>query len=123
MANVIGNASLQHVTDAIATSAGTLVSNDGGKIATDGSGNMTVTGNVTVTGTLNATIGGTLSPTAFKFPSSKFADLPATPAAGDSFLVTDGLKPGETTGAGTGVLAVYDGSHWVDVSAGTTVAV
>lgn len=123
MANIIGNASLQSVSDSIATASGTLVSNDGGKITTDGSGNLTVTGDITVTGTLNATIGGALSPTTFKFPSSKYADLPTSPVLGDSVLVTDGRKPGEATGSGTGVLTVYDGSNWVDVSAGTTVSV
>lgn len=117
----IGNASIELVNSQIQTATSGLVSNDEGKITTDGSGNMTVTGNLSVTGTLSATIGGTISPTIFKFPSSVFANLPASPAAGESFLVTDGLKPGETTGNGTGVLAVYDGTNWVDVSAGTTI--
>lgn len=112
----IGNASIDFVTSG-------FISNDSGKITTDGSGNMTVTGDITVTGALNASIGGSLTPTAFKFPSSTQANLPATPVAGDSFLVTDGRKPGEAASAGTGVLCVFDGKNWVDVSSGTTVTI
>lgn len=112
----IGNASIDFVTTG-------FISNDSGKITTDGSGNMTVTGDITIKGALHASIGGSLTPTAFKFPSSTYALLPKSPAAGDSFLVTDGRKPGEKTSAGTGVLCVYDGKNWVDVSSGTTVIV
>lgn len=123
MATTIGNASISYVDTNITTAKNSLVSNDSGKITTDGSGNMTVGGNLTVTGTLDATISGSLTPTIFKFPSSKFASLPASPSAGDSYLVTDGLKPGEATGSGTGVLCVYDGKNWMDISSGTTVTI
>ena len=117
----IGNASINYVDSSITTAKSTLVSNDSGKITTDGSGNLSVEGNLTVTGSLTATISGTISPTIFKFPTSTFANLPASPTIGESFLVSNGLKPGETTGNGTGVLSIYDGTNWLSVSSGTTI--
>ena len=117
----IGNASINYVDTNISSAKDSLLSNDSGKITTDGSGNVSITGNLTVTGSLSATITGSISPTAFKFPISTFANLPTSPSAGDSYLVSNGLKPGETTGAGTGVLSVYDGTNWLSVSSGTTI--
>ena len=117
----IGNASIDYVDSSITTAKGTLISNDSGKITTDGSGNLSVEGNLTVTGSLTAAISGTISPTIFKFPTSTFANLPASPTIGESFLVSNGLKPGETTGNGTGVLSIYDGTNWLSVSSGTTI--
>lgn len=121
--STIGNASIVYVDSSISTAKGTLVSNDSGKITTDGSGNVSISGNLTVTGSLTATISGSISPTAFKFPITTFANLPTTPVAGDSYLVSNGLKPGETAGNGTGVLAIYDGTNWLSVSSGTTIEI
>lgn len=125
MASVIGNASISYVDSSISTTKNTLLSNDSGKITTDGNGNVTISGNLTVTGSLSATtttsVTGIVEPTSFKFPTSTFANLPTTPSAGDSYLVSNGLKPGETTGNGTGVLSVYDGTNWLSVSSGTTI--
>ena len=56
------------------------------------------------------------------FPNCKYASVP-TPSIGMTVLITDALKPGETTGSGTGCLCVYDGSNWVNISTGTTVTV
>jgi hypothetical protein len=53
--------------------------------------------------------------------SVAFANLPDG-TAGDIIFVSDGLKAGESTGSGTGVLAYYDGSHWIAVDTGSTVA-
>lgn len=82
---------------------------DGGNISTDGAGNLKISGSVTP---------GTLIT-----PSSKYANLTTTPVLGQTVLVTDGRKPGEGSGAGTGVFCIYDGSNWMDVSGGTTVQV
>lgn len=54
---------------------------------------------------------------------SKFTNLPSTPNIGMIYLVTDGLKPGEETGEGTGVLCVYDGTNWMNISSGTTIEI
>lgn len=58
----------------------------------------------------------------FTIPNCKFASLPSA-SIGMQYLVTDGCKPGEASGAGTGVLCVYDGSNWMNVSSGTTVTI
>ena len=58
-----------------------------------------------------------------KVAYSKFINLPPTPNIGMIYLVTDGLKPGEETGEGTGVLCVYDGKNWMNISSGTTIEI
>ena len=136
MANVIGNASIVYVDSSIQTKITGLVSSDSGKITTDGSGGLTVIklssdGGLITTdgaGSLNAknivttgTITGAMLPSTIKIPSKKFADLETTAQVGDSYIVTDALKPGETTGAGTGVLCYYDGTNWINSASGTTV--
>lgn len=42
--------------------------------------------------------------------------------AGGFIYVTDGRKVGEGVGAGTGVVCSWNGSNWITVDAGTTVA-
>lgn len=64
---------------------------------------------------------GNLAQAAQYVVTLKFANLPSSPTLGMMYLVTDGCKPGEATGAGSGVLCVYDGSNWMSVSSGTTV--
>ena len=54
---------------------------------------------------------------------SEFSKLPSSPTIGMIYLVTNGLKPGEETGEGTGVLCVYDGTNWMNISSATTVSI
>jgi hypothetical protein len=54
-------------------------------------------------------------------PSYAVASLPAG-AAGDTAYASDGRKAGEGGGSGTGVLVFYDGSNWIAVDTGATVA-
>ncbi len=46
-------------------------------------------------------------------PSYSVVGLPASPGAGAKAFTTNGRKPGEIAGAGTGVEVFYDGSHWI----------
>lgn len=50
------------------------------------------------------------------------ADLPSAGDAGRTAYATDGRKAGETAGNGTGVLVFDDGSNWIAVDTGATVA-
>lgn len=54
-------------------------------------------------------------------PRSLFADLPSG-SEGQQIYVTDGRKNGEGAGLGTGVVAFHDGSNWIAVDTGATVA-
>ena len=45
------------------------------------------------------------------------AGLPAA-AEGDLAYATNGLKPGESSGAGTGVVVFYSHSNWISVCSG-----
>ncbi len=56
------------------------------------------------------------------FPSYTVATLPASPTAGAKAFVTNGRKPADAAGAGTGVEVFYDGSHWISVCGGTQVS-
>lgn len=80
---------------------------DNSNIISDGAGNLNILGKLNVG--------------EFILPSSKYAELPETPATGQLQLVTDGRKPGEAEGSGTGVLCIYDGSIWMDISSGVAV--
>jgi hypothetical protein len=53
-------------------------------------------------------------------PSYTVANLPA-PSTGAMAFVSNGRKPGEVAGAGTGVQVFSDGQHWISVCSGTTV--
>jgi hypothetical protein len=55
-------------------------------------------------------------------PSYTVAALPASPAAGAKAFVSNGRKPTEAAGAGTGVEVFFDGSHWISVCSGASVA-
>ncbi len=55
-------------------------------------------------------------------PISNVAGLPASAKPGMIWHASDGLKPGESTGHGTGTLVYYDGAHWINVSTGAAVA-
>lgn len=50
------------------------------------------------------------------------ANLPAGLAAGAKAYATNGRKPGEAAGAGTGVEVFFDGTRWISTCSGTAVA-
>lgn len=54
-------------------------------------------------------------------PSYTVATLPAAPGTGAKAFVTNGRKPAETAGAGTGVEVFYDGLRWISVCSGSLV--
>jgi hypothetical protein len=54
-------------------------------------------------------------------PSYTVAALPASSAAGALAFVTNGRKPSEAAGSGTGVQAFFDGTRWIAASSGTQV--
>ena len=55
-------------------------------------------------------------------PSYSVSGLPITPAIGATAFTTNGRKPNEAAGAGTGVEVFYDGTHWVSVCSGAAVS-
>ena len=55
-------------------------------------------------------------------PSYTVSTLPSSPGAGAKAFTSNGRKPNENTGDGTGVEVFYDGSHWVSVCSGSQVA-
>ena len=55
-------------------------------------------------------------------PSYPVASLPATAAAGAKAFATNGRKPSDAAGAGTGVEVFYDGTKWISVCSGSQVA-
>lgn len=56
-------------------------------------------------------------------PSYTVAALPGGQVAGAKAFATNGRKPSEAAGAGTGVEVFFDGTHWVSCCSGTVVAV
>ncbi|MEF8880691.1 MAG: hypothetical protein V5A72_02590 [Candidatus Nanohaloarchaea archaeon] len=48
-----------------------------------------------------------------KFPNYTVSGLPSAGDAGRIAFATDGLKDGESSGSGTGVLVYDDGSNWI----------
>ena len=96
----------------------------------------TINGNLVVNGTLTTTTPAssdnstnvattewvTTHPVSF-VANSIYSNLPSAPKIGMIYLVTNGLKPGETTGSGTGILSVYDGTNWISTSSGTTIEI
>ena len=57
-----------------------------------------------------------------RLPNYTVAALPAAPGAGAKAFATNGRKPGEGTGAGTGVEVYHDGTRWNSVSSSTQIA-
>lgn len=49
------------------------------------------------------------------------ANLPPRSVPGDVAYASDGRKNGEGAGAGTGVLAFFDGTNWIACDSGQTV--
>lgn len=85
------------------------IESDNSNILSDGTGNLNIVGKLT-TGS-------------FILPSSKYENVSSAPAIGQLQLITNGRKPGEAAGSGTGVLCIFDGTSWMDVSSGTTVII
>jgi hypothetical protein len=55
-------------------------------------------------------------------PSYSVVNLPAPSAAGAKAFSTNGRKPNESSGSGTGVEVFFDGTHWISVCSGAPVA-
>jgi hypothetical protein len=55
-------------------------------------------------------------------PTYTVAALPAATTAGSLAFVSNGRKPSEAAGAGSGVEVFCDGTHWISVCSGTQVA-
>jgi hypothetical protein len=55
-------------------------------------------------------------------PSYTVAALPVSPGAGAKAFASNGRKPTEASGAGSGVEVFYDGSRWISVCNGSQVA-
>lgn len=55
-------------------------------------------------------------------PSYTVASLPTSVQAGAKAFVSNGRKPSEVAGAGTGVEVFYDGTRWISGSSGSPVA-
>jgi hypothetical protein len=55
-------------------------------------------------------------------PSYTVAALPTSPGAGAVAFASNGRKPSDAAGAGTGVEVFYDGTRWVSTCSGTQVA-
>jgi hypothetical protein len=55
-------------------------------------------------------------------PSYSVASLPSAPGAGAIAFASNGRKPNESAGHGTGVTVFYDGGHWISGCSGSPVA-
>jgi hypothetical protein len=55
-------------------------------------------------------------------PSYTVASLPASPGAGAKAFASNGRKPSEGAGAGSGVEVFHDGARWISVCGGSAVA-
>ena len=78
----------------------------GGSLSTDTSGNLKL-------GSTSAS-GKVVAAAPLVLPSFAYASLPATGTPGAEVFCTDCLKPGEASGAGTGMLVVDDGhARWI----------
>ena len=55
-------------------------------------------------------------------PSYTVVNLPSGMTAGAKAFASNGRKPGETAGAGSGVEVFFDGQHWISSCSGTSVA-
>jgi hypothetical protein len=55
-------------------------------------------------------------------PSYTVATLPGGSVSGAQAFAVNGRKPNETTGAGSGVEAFFDGQHWISCCSGSTVS-
>ena len=100
-------------TDAIDNGPVTLHQNDRYHIISDGSSSWH---EVFRTNWVNPRFGG--PPV---LPSYTVAGLPATAIAGAKAFASNGRKPTEAAGAGSGVEVFSDGVHWISVCAGSQV--
>lgn len=100
-------------TDAIDNGPITLRQNDRYQIISDGSSSWR---EVFRTNSVSPRFTGTPI-----LPSYAVAGLPATSTAGAKAFATNGRKPTEAAGAGTGVEVFCDGIHWISVCSGSQV--
>jgi hypothetical protein len=100
-------------TDAIDNGPVTLHQNDRYQIIADG---MALWHEVFRTNAINPRFGGPLV-----LPSYTVAGLPATASAGAKAFASNGRKPTEAAGAGSGVEVFNDGVRWISVCAGSQV--
>ena len=54
-------------------------------------------------------------------PQFTFVTLPSTASKGARAFASNGRKPAEAAGAGTGVAVFFDGTHWISVCSGVAV--
>lgn len=83
-----------------------------------GNSGIAVTGGIK---TDNINVTNTLTSKTLIIPSATLSTLPSSPSIGMAYIVTDGRKPGESAGAGSGAYCVYDGKEWMNVSTGIEV--
>lgn len=83
-----------------------------------GNSGIAVTGGIK---TDNINVTNTLTSKTLIIPSATLSTLPSSPSIGMAYIVTDGRKPGESAGAGSGAYCVYDGKEWMNVSTGVAV--
>jgi len=100
-------------TDAIDNGPITLRQNDRYQIISDGSSSWR---EVFRTNSVSPRFTGTPV-----LPSYTVASLPSAAVAGATAFATNGRKPSEAAGAGTGVEVFSDGVHWISVCAGSQV--
>jgi hypothetical protein len=100
-------------TDAIDNGPVTLHQNDRYHIISDGSSSWH---EVFRTNAVNPRFGG--PPV---LPSYTVAGLPATAIAGSKAFASNGRKPTEAAGSGSGVEVFSDGARWISVCAGSQV--
>jgi hypothetical protein len=100
-------------TDAIDNGPITLRQNDRYQIISDGSSSWR---EVFRTNSVNPRFTGTPV-----LPSYTVAGLPAASTAGAKAFASNGRKPTEAAGAGTGVELFCDGAHWISVCSGSQV--
>jgi hypothetical protein len=55
-------------------------------------------------------------------PSYAVANLPSSVTAGAKAFASNGRKPGEAAGGGSGVEVFFDGQHWISSCSGSVVA-
>jgi hypothetical protein len=115
--SVIGSASVTIATtgsDNIDNGPITLHTNDRYHVVSDATSNWR---EVLRTNLVNPRFSG--PPT---LPSYTVATLPSSPGAGALAFASNGCKPGEAGGAGSGVEVFNDGIHWVCSCTGSQVA-
>ncbi len=122
MPNVTFNAAVLDLRKAVASSAkaNALWLADGHKLAFSTDGTVSIKYDVVKSA---LSVAGQVQLTSpIVFPSFRVSSLPAVPLPGSKAYASDGRKPGEASGAGTGVEVFSDSSQrWISVLSGTPV--